>query len=417
MKLNSKWIPLFTSNFLGVFNNNFFKTLICLIAIQWVAKGNESLIVSLASGLYVLSYIFFSPLAGRLSKTRYKKKIMLQARFVELFLIIIGSFGFYIESVYLVMACIFLLGLVSTLFSPSKYGLIRDIGGKEGISFGTGTLEMFTFFGALLGPLLATIISDHYNFYLMAGLFVVISLSSLFSIWRLKVSETEPMKKSDDTIIPFVFEFKAFKFASSIKGLNLIILGLSSFWMVGSFIQMNLLVHCPKTLGMTNTQTGYVLTVSAMGIGLGSFLAGIISKGKVELGLTPIGGFGMTIALLLLFFLHPGGILFGLLIFITAMFCGMYMVPLSASVQNSVEGRKQGDMIAYSNFMIFLLIFISAALFAVITKQFGTNAIFIFLVVFILTISILMIKYVPEMFNRFKNLLKISKTEDKNDVG
>ena len=407
MNSKTKWIPLFASNFLGVFNNNFFKTLICLLAINWVAKGNESLIVSLASGLYVLSYIFFSPLAGRLSKTMYKKKIMIAARITELILVIIGSFGFYIESVYMVMACIFLLGLVSTLFSPSKYGLIRDIGGSEGISFGTGTLEMFTFFGAILGPLLATIVSDHYNFYMMAGLFVIISLISLFAISRLKVSESEPMKKSDDTIIPFMFEYKAFKYAATMKGLNLIILGLSSFWMVGSFLQMNLLVHCPQTLGMTNTQTGYVLTASAVGIGLGSFLAGIISKGKVELGLTPIGGLGMTISLLILYFLQPTGILFGFMIFLTALFCGIYMVPLSASVQNSVEGRKQGDMLAYSNFLIFLLIFISAALFAVITKHFGTNSIFIFLVILIFTMSLLMIKYVPNMLVRFKGLLKI----------
>lgn len=407
MNSKTKWIPLFASNFLGVFNNNFFKTLICLLAINWVAKGNESLIVSLASGLYVLSYIFFSPLAGRLSKTMYKKKIMIAARIAELILVIIGSFGFYIESVYMVMACIFLLGLVSTLFSPSKYGLIRDIGGSEGISFGTGTLEMFTFFGAILGPLLATIVSDHYNFYMMAGLFVIISLISLFAISRLKVSESEPMKKSDDTIIPFMFEYKAFKYAATMKGLNLIILGLSSFWMVGSFLQMNLLVHCPQTLGMTNTQTGYVLTASAVGIGLGSFLAGIISKGKIELGLTPIGGLGMTISLLVLYFLQPTGILFGFMIFLTALFCGIYMVPLSASVQNSVEGRKQGDMLAYSNFLIFLLIFISAALFAVITKHFGTNSIFIFLVILIFTMSLLMIKYVPNMLVRFKGLLKI----------
>lgn len=407
MTSKTKWIPLFASNFLGVFNNNFFKTLICLLAINWVAKGNESMIVSLASGLYVLSYIFFSPLAGKLSKTMYKKQIMITARITELILVIIGSLGFYIENVVVVMAAIFLLGLVSTLFSPSKYGLIRDIGGNEGLSFGTGTLEMFTFFGAILGPLLATIVSDHYNFYLMSGLFVIISLMSLFSIWKLKVKESEPEKECKDTIIPFVFEYKAFKFASSIKGLNLIILGLSSFWMVGSFLQMNLLVHCPKTLGMTNTQTGYVLTASAMGIGIGSFLAGLISKGKIELGLTPVGGFGMTISLLFLYFLQPTGILFGFLIFLTAMFCGIYMVPLSASVQNSVEGRKQGDMIAYSNFMIFLLIFISAALFAVITKHFGTNSIFIFLVILILSMSLLMIKYVPAMFARFKGLLKI----------
>jgi predicted MFS family arabinose efflux permease len=125
------------------------------------------------------------------------------------------------------------------------------------------------------------------------------------------------------------------------------------------------------------------------------------------LGLTPIGGLGMTISLLVLYFLQPTGILFGFMIFLTALFCGIYMVPLSASVQNSVEGRKQGDMLAYSNFLIFLLIFISAALFAVITKHFGTNSIFIFLVILIFTMSLLMIKYVPNMLVRFKGLLKI----------
>jgi acyl-[acyl-carrier-protein]-phospholipid O-acyltransferase/long-chain-fatty-acid--[acyl-carrier-protein] ligase len=155
---------------------------------------------------------------------------------------------------------------------------------------------------------------------------------------------------------------------------------------------------------MTNTQTGYVLTASAMGIGLGSYLAGIISKGRIELGLTPIGGLGMTITLMLLYFLQPAGIAFGSLIFLTAMFCGIYMVPLSASVQGSVEGRKQGDMIAYSNFIIFLLIFISAALFAAITKYFGTNAIFIALVFLILIMTLTMLKYVPNMLVRVRKL-------------
>jgi acyl-[acyl-carrier-protein]-phospholipid O-acyltransferase/long-chain-fatty-acid--[acyl-carrier-protein] ligase len=336
----------------------------------------------------------------------YKKKIIIVSRLFEFALFIIGSVGFYIENVYIVMACIFLLGLISTLFSPAKYGLIRDIGGNEGLSFGTGTLEMFTFFGALFGPLLATIISDHYNFYFMSFLFILISLASIFSISRLKVSESEPMKKSEDTIIPFVFEYNAFQFAKSLKGLNLIIFGLASFWMIGSFLQMNLLVHCPKTLRMTNTQTGYVLTASAMGIGLGSYLAGVISKGKIELGLTPIGGLGMTITLLILYFLQPSGVAFGALIFLTAMFCGIYMVPLSASVQGSVEGRKQGDMIAYSNFVIFLLIFISAALFAAITKYFGTNAIFIALVCLILIMTLTMIKNVPNMLIRVRELTK-----------
>ena len=405
MASNTKWLPLFATNFLGVFNNNFFKTLIILLGIKWFSANESSLITSLASGLYVVSYIFFSPYAGKLAKTKHKKKIIVVSRMIEFSLFVIGSFGFYIQNIYVVMTCIFLLGLISTLFSPAKYGLIRDIGGNEGISFGTGTLEMLTFFGALLGPLLAAIISDHYNFYIMAGIFILVSFSSWFSISRLKVEETEPMKECNDTVNPIKFFIESVKFAGKIKGLNLIVAGLASFWMIASFIQLTILEHCPKVLKMTNTEMGYVLTASAVGIGIGSYLAGIISKGKIELGLTPIGGIGMTITMLLLFFLQPTGIVFTGLILLTAMFCGIFMVPLSASVQSSVEGRKQGDMIAYSNFVIFLLIFISAAVFGIISKAFGSNTIFILLVIIVSVMTTIMLLKVPNMEQRFKKLI------------
>ncbi len=171
MKLSNKWLPLFSTNFLGVFNNNFFQTMIFLLAIQWVAKGSDTWIVPLGSGLYVVSYLFFSPFAGKLAKTQQKKRIIIVSRMAEFVFFLMGSIGFYFHSIFIVMVCIFFLGLISTLFSPAKYGLIRDIGGNEGISFGTGTLEMFTFFGALLGPLVATIVSDHYSIWLISFCF------------------------------------------------------------------------------------------------------------------------------------------------------------------------------------------------------------------------------------------------------
>jgi MFS family permease len=407
MNLSNKWVPLFSTNFLGVFNNNLFQTMIFLLAIQWVAKGSDTWIVPLGSGLYVISYIFFSPFAGKLAKTQHKKTIIVVSRMAEFVIFVIGSIGFYLHSVSIVMACIFFLGLISTLFSPAKYGLIRDIGGNEGISFGTGTLEMFTFFGALLGPLLATIVSDHYSVWLLTAIFLSVSALSLFSIYILKVTESEPMKECTDTINPIRFLVESFNWGKTIQGMNYVIAGLASFWMIGSLLRLTIIKYCPEALGMTNTEMGYVLSISAVGIGLGSYLAGIISGGKVELGLTPIGGAGMIITLSLLYFLQPTAILFSVLIFFAALFCGIYMVPLSAFVQSSVEGRKQGDMIAYSNFTIFLLIFLSSAVFGLIVKYFSTNAVFIFIVIYLLFITYTMLKNVGSMFGRLKKLLRL----------
>ena len=408
MKPNTKWLPLFFTNFLGIFNNNFLKNLICFVAILWVSRqnGNDSFVVTLASGLYVVSYIFFSPLGGRLAKTNAKKKIMVVSKMAEIPIFILGIAGFYFHSLVIVMLAIFLLGLISTLFSPSKYGLIRDIGGVEGVSFGTGTLEMLTFFGVLLGTLVASIVSDHYNIFIVAAISVVTSLITLFAISKLKVDESEPIKNCTDTINPIKFLINSFKWAGEIKGMNFIILGLSTFWMIGNLIQMNLMVHCPKVLHMTNTQTGIVMTFAAVGIGLGAYLAGIISRGKVELGLTPIGAIGMFINLGLLYFLQPAGTTFTVLVFLSAFFCGVYMVPLSAYVQTSVEGRLQGDMIAYSNFTIFLFILISSGLFGATAKYFDTNTVFLVLVIIVSLVSLTMIRFVPDMSDKFIKLFK-----------
>lgn len=407
MKPNTRWLPLFITNFLGVFNNNFIKNLVCFVAFYFACgrAGNNPLIVSLASGLYVISYIFFSPLAGRLAKISAKKKIMLISKIVEIPVFVLSIAGFYFRNIILVMLSVFLLGLISTLFSPSKYGLIRDIGGNEGISFGTGTLEMLTFFGVLAGTITASIVSDHFSIQIISLIVIISSLSSLFSIYCLKVNESETVKNLHDTINPLKFMVQSFRRANKINGLNFVILGLATFWMIGNLIQMNLIVHCPKVLHMTNTQTGIVMTFAAIGIGLGSYFAGVISRGKVELGLTPAGATGMILSLFFIYLLHATGLVFSILVFISAFSCGVYMVPLSAYVQESIEGRLQGDMIAYSNFTSFLLILLSSGLFGAAAEIFDTDLMFLIMVVIVLVITVLMIMFIPAMSGRFRKSL------------
>jgi MFS family permease len=396
----TKWLPLFATNFLGVTNNNFLKNLIIFLSISQLGQKDKGFIVMLASGLYVLPYIFFSPLGGRLAKTNRKSNIMFWGKLLELPLFALACGGFIFHSIYIVLFCIFAVGLVSTLFSPSKYGLIRDIGGDEGISFGTGTLEMFTFLGVLIATFVASYFSDHYNQVLIFSLLIAFSLLQIrISRMLHKVKETKPIQVADDTINPIQFFLHSFKWARNIKHSNFIILGLSTFWMLGSLIIMNLTVHCDKVLHMTNTQTGMVMNVSSIGIGLGSILTGILSRKKVQLKFTPIGALGMMVCFAVLFFIQPGGATFSVIVCLTSFFCGMFMVPLSSWVQHSVEGRLQGDMLAYSNFTIFLFILISAGLFGPVVAKFGTNAVWMVMFIIVLIVTLIMLYHVKEMWN------------------
>ena len=70
MAKRKNWFSLFFTNYLGVLNDNFLKTLACFICIAWVGKENESMVVTLASAALVIPYLLFSPLAGRMGKVR-----------------------------------------------------------------------------------------------------------------------------------------------------------------------------------------------------------------------------------------------------------------------------------------------------------------------------------------------------------
>ncbi len=410
MKLNTRWMPLLTTSFLGVFNENYFKLLIIGIGVKWMVDdpGNHSLIVAVASGLLFVSYIFFSPLAGRLAKTMYKKDILKWAVVIQFPVYLLGCVGFYLENMPIVLICIFLIGLISTLYGPAKYGLIRDIGGNEGISFGTGTLEMLTFFGNILGPMCGSFIADNYNFWLLSGILMSVSVLGYFFVVRLKVKETEPLKNVTETINPYKFMIHSYKWAGTYTGMNLIVLGLSLFWTIDAVLQMNLFVHCPDVLKMSNTGMSIVMTIALFGIGLGSYLAGVISKGKVELLLTPIGGIGMSICFLIMILLKPADVVvFSALTFFIAMFSGIFMVPLSSYLQAKIEGRRQSDMIAYSNFTTFVLLFSASVLFGIISNQLGSYAVFIFLLIVVVAISFVLIRFVPEIRSRIKEVIGI----------
>ncbi len=409
MNAIKKWTPLFATNFLGVLNNNYLRWLIVFLCLMIFRQTDKELITMLASGLYVISYIFFSPLGGRLAKTHRKSEIMFWSKCAELVVFILACISFTIQNIHLALFCVFAVGLISTLFSPSKYGLIRDIGGDEGISFGTGTLEMFTFLGVLIGTYLAALISDHYSLWLFAGVLIALSLMQLVSSRLLgKIQETQTIEVKKDTLNPITFFIQSFKWAHTIPNSNIIVLGLATFWMIGNFILMNLTVHCDKVLHMTNTQTGIMMDISGLGIGIGSMLTGILSKRKVHLGFTPLGAAGMMICFAILYFLKPTGIFFSTIVFLLSFFCGMYMVPLSSWVQHSVEGRLQGDMLAYSNFIIFLLILISAVIFGPFVKFFDTNILWLLLLGIVLSMQIALLINVKEMGEKTVGMFKHS---------
>lgn len=405
-RIHKNWTALFLTNFFGVFNDNFLKHCIIFISIGWALPSwlSQSQLISVVAAALVLPYLFFSPLAGRFAMKYSKQRVLQVCKLLEIPVLMLACLAFYFQWVWLAIFCVLVMGVLSCMYSPSKYGLIRDVDGKKGVSFGSGIFETMAFLGILTGTVAASFLSDHFNLILVVGLFIGLALAGYASSRRLKVEE-QPEETSDlGTINPIRFLIDSYRFATNHAYVNSAVLGASVFWMVAGMLQMNLVIHCVKTLGTSNTVSGLVMCCAAVGIAMGCTAAGMFAKNGVRPGMIPLGLLGMILSLAGIVFFNPPVAICAILIFGLAFMGGIFEVPCLALMQNASLGRKLGDMIGYLNFVTFVFVLIGTGFFSLTTKWTGDNTLAVFgviLFVCVLTFLYYAIRY-PAFFTTKK---------------
>ena len=149
---------------------------------------------------------------------------------------------------------------------------------------------------------------------------------------------------------------------------------------------MNVVLHCTKTLGMTNTASSLILAMAAIGIAIGCSVTGKLIDNRSKKSFIIVGLLGIILALNILLSFNPQGYGLGVLIFVVAFCGGMFQVPCLAIVQSADVGEKLGSMLAYLNLMTFIFVLFGTALFSVVTALTSENSIAVFFVMLIITI-------------------------------
>lgn len=385
-----KWLKLFLLNFVGVLNDNFMKHCIIFVSVGWVMPEwmTQSQLISAVSAALVLPYLLLSPYSGEIAERFQKQKIVRLMKLLELPIVALAGVGFWIESVWVVLLAVLLMGVQSCLYSPAKYGLIRDVDGERGVAFGSGMFEMMAFLGILIGTVLAAYLSDHYAWWIVAVVMVGLAiigyyLSKILGIVETQYIEAETEKQSRN---PIKFLIQSYKFASQHKGLNKAIYGASLLWLLGGMLQMNVVLHCTKTLGMTNTASSLILAMAAIGIAIGCSVTGKLIDNRSKKSFIIVGLLGIILALNILLSFNPQGYGLGVLIFVVAFCGGMFQVPCLAIVQSADVGEKLGSMLAYLNLMTFIFVLFGVALFSIVTALTSENSIAVFFVMLIITV-------------------------------
>jgi MFS family permease len=360
--------PLFWTQFLGAFNDNVFKNAL-VILITFKAYSMLGLspkdMVALASGIFILPFFIFSPIAGQIADKYSKSKLIYWIKVWELLAMALGAIGFYSENLYLLMFTLFFMGLQSTFFGPIKYSILPELLRPEEMLKGNALVGMGTFISILLGTILGgTLIALGDNAAFAVSLAVI-----LLAVFGILTGKAVPYLAPCDQQLKLDFApIRPIKTVLTLSRRNSevhqSIRGISWFWFLGAAVLSIIPPYCHEILNANELIVTYFLALFSVGVGIGSMVCEKICKGDVKLGTVPIGAFGMTLFLFDLFLVGMPNLQFqsitqvlnsftGLRISIDMLLfsiCGgFFIIPLYTLMQVKTESTIRSRIVAANN--------------------------------------------------------------------
>ncbi|SFV58689.1 Putative 2-acylglycerophosphoethanolamine acyltransferase / acyl-acyl carrier protein synthetase [hydrothermal vent metagenome] len=377
----------------------------------------DSLIIltAIINAMILLPFILlFSP-SGYISD-RFAKSIVI--RYSALFAIpitILITISYAMGWFYLAFALTFILAIQSAIYSPSKYGLIKELVGTSNLGSANGIVQALTIISILGASILFSIIFEHLHIggdtphdimqQLIPIGFLLILLSSIEAAMSYKLPIIKPAAVDEK------FKLKEYlnlnylrvniKLLRADRNIWLSIFALGIFWGVGQMMIAAFPAHYKEMTGDENAIIVQgILALSAIGLMVGSILAGRWSKKHIELGIVPLGTLGIFVSLLIFTFsstklgMSIGSVSFGF-------FGGLLIVPLNASIQYFAKSSQLGLILAGNNF-IQNIIMLAFLLLSILLVHLGWSSETLFFTASLITLlgSLYAVRELPHLFAR-----------------
>ena len=399
---NRGFFCFFWTQFLGAFNDNFYKIIVTLVALD-IPSGGGIQYIPLIGGLFILPFLLFSGYAGHFADVYSKRNVLVAVKVFEIFAMALGLLAFFVDRMEPMLAVVLLMGLHSTFFSPAKYGILPEMLPDKDLSRGNGLLEMSTFMAIILGTALGGTIYEAWKDRLGWIGAILIAIAVLGTITSLGITRVPPSGSSKKFVInPLAEIWDGTKRLYTDRPLWLTVMGISYFWLLGAFLQMVLPLFGKEILQLGETRIGLLWTFAAVGIGLGSLAAGRLSGDKIELGLVPLGSVGMGGFSVLLFLSQPSFDLAAICLVLIGFAAGFFAVPLNALLQQRSGKEDKGRLIATNNVFNTLGVLLASVMLWGLATLFHLPADQIILILGLLTfaLTIYALYLLPDFFVR-----------------
>lgn len=430
-----RFLPLFGTQFLGAFNDNVYKNALVIFIIfqsNTLYGIDANTLVTLSAGIFILPFFLFSATAGQFADKYEKSQLIRYVKILEVIIMSFAIIGFYLENLLILIALLFLMGTQSTLFGPLKYSILPQHLQENELIGGNGLMSMGTFLAILLGTILGGILISipQQGPLIIAAMVVILALLGLITSWFIPTAKsTDPNLQLNWNIVTQTV--RMMQYAGENRSVLIAVIAMSWFWFVGATYLSQVPAYSKDILGSNNQVVTLLLFMFSLGIGIGSMMCEKLSRGRIELGLVPLGAIGITLfsieiyfasqhfAALSLppgemnasqFFAMPGSWRILLDLVLVGLFGGFYIVPLEAMVQRRSTLAHLSRVIAANNILNALFMVISAlGIVGMIQLGFSIPQIFLSLGLLSAIVTGTLFLILPEFIQRFGVWLSLIK--------
>src|SRR5687767_10030057 len=320
----------------------------------------------------------------------------------------------------LLLGCVFLMGLHSTLFGPVKFAYLPQVLDARELTGGNGMVEMGTFVAILLGQVAGGLLVALPQI----GHTTVAVACVLLALVGRGVAQAIPQAPATDPGLvinwnPFSETWRNLKLAHGNIVVFRSLLGISWMWFFGAVFLSQFPSFAKEVLHGDEQVASLLLVVFSVGIGVGSLLCETLSRRQVEIGLVPLGAIGMSVFAIDLYFASRGlppsagmglGAFMGQAahwrvmadLALLSLFAGLYSVPMYALIQLRSQPTHRARIIAANNILNALFMIASSVIAGLLLKM-GMTIPQIFLLVGLANavVAFYIFMLVPEYLLRF----------------
>jgi acyl-[acyl-carrier-protein]-phospholipid O-acyltransferase/long-chain-fatty-acid--[acyl-carrier-protein] ligase len=396
------FLALLSTQFLTALNDNIFRWLVIGLSKHLVPPGQVGNVLMAGTAAFVLPYLFLAAPAGYLADKYRKRSVIVGCKIAEIVIMVLGVVAILSGSLGtsvilgLLFAAVALMGAQSALFSPARAGSIPEVLRPELISKANGLFSLATVIASVIGMVIGNWLADNVDPGHTQGMaqwwlaaIVLIGVAVVGTLTSLPI----PALTAGDPTRRFPWDapqqtWRDLRTLASNLPLMRVALGIAFFYALAALAQLNIDQLASEGLAgaqVAESAKSPLLLALIAGVCVGSVLAGIWSGDHVELGILPLGAFGVALFSLLLFtvpvqIFQPGQavtaafVWASVLLFMLGSSAGLFSVPLEAYLQQRSPRASRGSILAAANFLTFSGICAASFLFAALRMPVGATA-------------------------------------------